>query len=212
MKTLLMGALCVLSGFGEEQPVRELSTRAIPFADSIAPWFRHGHLILFPQGGPAGTPLASMAYGFTAYGPDGQFAYQKILELPGGSQPVVRDIDFDMNGNAAVAVAASGGPSGFLKGILLLDRAGRETGFIDTGRYGAAHIAIASDRTIWTLGWQLDADHAPYPDRQDYMIVRHFSADGKEVKADLPRSVFPAGLQAIKAVSELSAVGTRRGW
>ena len=94
-----------------------------------------------------------------------------------------------------LGASALGGPSGFLSGILLLDRTGRETGLIDTGRYTPAHIAIAPDHSIWTLGWQQDADKPPLPDRQDYGIVRHFSADGKQVRAYLPRSSFPAGLE-----------------
>jgi hypothetical protein len=139
--------------------------------------------------------LSSVAYGFSAYAPDGKLAYDKTIDLPDASQPVVRDVDFDLDGNAAVGATALGGPSGFLQGILLLDRTGRQIGFIDTGRYVPAHIAIASDRSIWTLGWQQDAVRPPYPDRQDHMVVRHFSADGKEVNACLPRSAFPAGLE-----------------
>ncbi len=43
------------------------------------------------------------------------------------------------------------------------------------------------------------ADRPPYPDRQDYMIVRRYSADGKEEKECLPRSSFPAGLEPGRA-------------
>jgi hypothetical protein len=195
MKAFLISVLCVSYGFGAEQPVRELSTQAVPFAKSLAPWFRHGYLIVFPPGGAPGVPLSSVAFGFSAYAPDGKLAFDKIIELPQGSQPVVRDVDFDMDGNAAVAATAVGGESGFLHGILLLDRTGRQTAFIDTGRYVAAHLAIASDRSIWALGWQRDADIPRRADRKDYMIVRHFSVDGREVKACLPRSSFPAGLE-----------------
>jgi len=126
--------------------------------------------------------------------PDGTFAFNKNIELPGGIQPVVRDLDFDTGGSAAVAASAQGS-SGFILGILRLDRTGRQTGFIDTGRYCPASIAIASDPSIWTLGWQIAADRPPYPDRQDYMIVRRYSTDGREDKGFLPRSSFPAGLE-----------------
>ena len=81
MKTLLVVVMCVLPGFGAERPVRELSTQALPFAKSQVPWFRHGYLITFPAG-PPGSPLSSMAYGFSAYGPDGRFAFEKNIELP----------------------------------------------------------------------------------------------------------------------------------
>jgi hypothetical protein len=194
MKALFLVLLCGLLGLGAEQPVRELSTQAVPSAHSIVPLFRHGYLILFPPGGAPGASLSMIKYGFTAYSPDGNLAYQKTLQVPGGSQPVVRDVDFDADGNAAVATSAEGGPSGFLSGILLLDHTGGDTGFINTDRYVPARIAIAPDSSIWALGWQHDAQSAR-PDRQGYMIVRHFSADGKELKAHLPRSSFPPGLE-----------------
>ena len=54
---------------------------------------------------------------FTAYDREGYFAYQETLEVPGGSQPVVRDVDFDAGGNAAVGVSARSGASGMISGI-----------------------------------------------------------------------------------------------
>ena len=190
MRALFLVLLCGSSVLKAEQPVRELTTQAVPFANSIVPLFRHGYLILFPPGGGHGASLSTSKYGFTTYSPDGHLAYQKTLQVPGGSEPVVRDVDFDADGNAAVGTSALGA-SGFLSGILLLDRTGGDTGFINTGRYFPARIAIAPDHSIWTLGWQRDALSA-FPDRQDYKIVRHFSADGKELNAYLPRSVISA--------------------
>jgi hypothetical protein len=195
MKALFLGVICSLFGLGAEQPVRELSTQAVPFAHSIVPLFRHGYLVLFPPAGRPGASLSTSKYGFTAYSPEGYLAYQKTLQVPGGTEPVVRDVDFDADGNAAVGTSAVGGPSSFLSGILLLDHAGGDTGFINTGRYVPARVAIAPDRSIWTLGWQWDGPQGTQPDREDYMIVRHFSADGKELKAYLPRSSFPPGLE-----------------
>ena len=48
-------------------------------------------------------------YGFCAYRTDGHFACQKNIELPGGSQPVVGDVDFDADGNAAPVTRRSQG-------------------------------------------------------------------------------------------------------
>jgi hypothetical protein len=197
MKVLLLSVLCTFSGFSAEQPVRELSTQAVPAANSIVPLFRRGFLVMFPPGAARSDhpAISSIKYGFSVYAPDGSFAFNKNIEVPEGSQPVVRDVDFDTDGNVVVAASAQGGPSGFLMGILLLDRTGRQMGFINTGRYFPARVAIASDHSIWTLGWQMAADHPPNPDRQDYMIIRHYSADGKKAKEYLPRSSFPAGLE-----------------
>ena len=198
MKVLLLSVLCTFSALAaKEQPVRELSTQAVTFANSIVPLFRRGFVVTFPPGPARGDHprISSIKYGFSVYAADGNFAFSKSIEVPEGSQPVVRDVDFDTDGSVVVAATALGGPSGFLMGILLLDRTGRQTGFINTGRYFPASVAIASDHSIWTLGSQMAADHPPYPDRQDYMIIRHYSADGKELKACLPRSSFPAGLE-----------------
>jgi hypothetical protein len=150
---------------------------------------------LSPPGGPNGSSAAAIFFAFYPYGPDGKLAYDGTIEVPGGIQPIVRDVDFDSEGRAAVAVSATGGASGFLHGILLLDRAGRQTRFVNTGFYVPAHIAAASDYSIWTLGWQMDPTHPPFPVRPDYMIVRHMAPDGTELGAYLPRSLFPAGIE-----------------
>jgi hypothetical protein len=120
-------------------------------------------LVLWPPGGFDGVSAASVFHGFDAYGRDGKPAYKKTIEVPGGSQVVVRDVDFDAEGNAAVAAAALGGSSQFLHVIVLLDRNGNQTGLIDTGRYVLGRIAIAEDRSIWTLGWQRDAAELHIP-------------------------------------------------
>jgi hypothetical protein len=79
--------------------------------------------------------------------------------------------------------------------IILLDRNGNQTGLIDTGRYLASRIATAEDRSIWALGWQRDSVRTSYPDARDYMIVRHFFGEGKELGAYVARSTFPKGLE-----------------
>jgi hypothetical protein len=194
MKSLVIVACCTLAVAAEE-PIRELSTQAVPNYRSQSPYFRHGYLILSPPGGPNGSSAAAIFFAFYPYGPDGKLAYDGTIEVPGGIEPIVRDVDFDGEGRAAVAVSATGGASGFLHGILLLDRAGRQTRFINTGFYAPAHIAVASDHSIWTLGWQMDPNHPPFPVRPDYMIIRHMAPDGTEVGDYLPRSLFPAGLE-----------------
>jgi hypothetical protein len=199
MKILLVSVLITLSGLAAEpqQPFRELSTQAVPFPRSPIPFLRHRCLITFPPGAAPGDhpDISTVMYGFSVYAPDGSFVFNKNIEVPDGSHPVVRDVDVDTDGSVVVAVTALGGPSRFVLGILRLDRTGRQTDFINTRRYYPASIAIAPDHSLWTLGWQMTVDNPPYADRQDYMIVRHFSADGKEVKACLPRSSFPAGLE-----------------
>jgi hypothetical protein len=57
-------------------------------------------LVSWPPGGFDGVSAASVFHGFDAYGRDGKPAYTKTIEVPGGSQVVVRDVDFDAEGNA----------------------------------------------------------------------------------------------------------------
>jgi hypothetical protein len=195
VKSLLIVAYCVVAAAAPEEPARELSTQAVPSYRSQSPYFRHGYLILSPPGGPNGSSAAAIFFAFYPYGPDGKLAYDGTIEVPGGIQPVVRDVDFDGEGSAVVAVSATGGAAGFLHGVLLLDRAGRQTRFINTGFYTPAHITLASDHSIWTLGLQMDPSHPPFPVRTDYMIVRHMAPDGTELGAYLPRSLFPTGIE-----------------
>jgi len=187
LKSGLIAIVTVFSAYAAEAPVRELTTQAVPFANSRIEVFRHGYLITFPPGAGNGTPASLSMYGFWAWAPDGSFVYQKSIEVPNASQPVVRDLDFNVDGTAVVAAGALGDQSTFLSGLLFLDRTGQQTRFAGTGSYFPGHLAIAPDGSIWTLGWQNG--------REDYRIVRQFSADGKELNAFLPRSSFPAGLQ-----------------
>ena len=90
MKAILLGVLCGLTALRAAEPAKHLSTQATPTRASLIPLFRHGYLVLFPGGAFPGVPHSAIAYGFTAYGPDGQFAYQEIVQLPGGRDPVVQ--------------------------------------------------------------------------------------------------------------------------
>ena len=184
MRLSLLGILFAVSVLAES-PVRETSTQAVTAPGEPVPYFRHRYLVVFRGIGPHSE--------FSAFAPDGKLAFDKFIELPGGgSQSSVGDVDFDADGNAAVAAAAIGSTPCMLHGVLLLDRTGRQTRFIDTGCYVAAHVAIAPDHSIWTLGWQRDSGGTE-EDQKDYMIVRHFDYDGMQLSASLPRWSFPKG-------------------
>ncbi len=187
MRWFLLGIVIVFCARAADAPVRELTTQAAPFPHSQVPVFRHGYLITFPPLGRSGASAWLSLYGFSAWAPDGSLAYQASIEVPDGSQSIVEDMDFNADGSAVVAATALGSQSKLLAGLLFLDRTGRDTGFNSTSPYFPGHIAIAPDGSIWTLGWQNN--------HQDYRIVRHFSSEGTELKAFLPRSSFPPGLE-----------------
>lgn len=187
MRTVLFVALYGLQAFAADQPVRQMFTLAV--SGGSVPVFRHGYVLIFPPPARSGP-----SNGFAAYGPDGKLAFDTVIEVPGGSHSAVGEVDFDENGNAAVGANAIGSSSQHLFGIVLLDRAGRQTGFIDTGLYVPIHLAIAPDHSIWTLGWKKSDDGSGEEDRSDYMLVRQFSFDGKLLQSVLPRSLFSKGI------------------
>jgi hypothetical protein len=185
MRMLLLALCAGLPALPASPPIREKLTQAVSFPDVPVPQFRHGFLVLLHS------PTSN---GLSAFGPDGSLAFDQVIELPGGGLPsTVTDVDFDQDGNAAVAAGALGTAPCMVNGVLLLDRAGRQIRFIDTGCFVPGHVAIAPDHSIWTFGYQVDPGNLT-EDRQDYMTVRQFTFDGKQVSAFLPRSSFPKGL------------------
>jgi hypothetical protein len=187
MRFVLLGAVCALCAFAGD-PDREVLSQAFAFADAPIPVFRHGYLVTFP---PTSGPFNS----FSVFAPDGRLAFEKTIELPGGGSSVsVADVDLDADGNVAVAAHAPGSGGCMLHVVLVLDRTGRQTGLINTGCFVVGHLAMGPDHSIWTLGWER-ASGTTDEDWQDYMIVRRFTMDGKQVSAFLPRSLFPKGLE-----------------
>jgi hypothetical protein len=124
----------------------------------------------------------------TLFAPDGH----QMLTLPliGNDTVSILNVAIDSDTTLALSRRDEAGAA-----IELRDAFGNLLQSINTGRYIPAHVAFGEDHTIWSLGWQTDATKLLYPDRQDYMILRHYSRDGKEIGAYLPRSLFPVGLE-----------------
>lgn len=113
MRVVLLGTMWALSAFPASQPVRETFTQAVTARNQRIAKFRHGYLVaLEPGNGPAN--------GISAFAPDGTLAFEKVVELPsGGSHSSVADVDFDADGNGAVAASAFGTTPCMLHGVLL---------------------------------------------------------------------------------------------
>jgi hypothetical protein len=124
----------------------------------------------------------------TLFPPDGR----QVLTLPLVGNDTVRILNAAIDSETTIALSRRDGAG---SAIELRDAFGNLLQSINTGRYVPEHLAFGEDHTIWSLGWQTDATKLLYPDRQDYMILRHYSRDGKEIGAYLPRSLFPAGLE-----------------
>jgi hypothetical protein len=185
VKFVRLGAfLFALTGFAANQPAREMLSPAIIAGGLRVPEFSHGYVIVYqPESGPANS--------FTAFAPDGRLAFSKTIEVPGGTHVSLSTVDFDAEGNSAVAANALGA-AGYLHSLLLFDAAGRQTGFVDTGRYVPLDVAIAPDHSIWTMGWMRGTGNPVMEDGQEYMVVRQFAPDGRQMGGFLPRYAFPA--------------------
>lgn len=89
-----------------------------------------------------------------------------------------------------------GSPAGHSGGIVFLDKDGLDTGFIDTGLYMPSALSFAEDHSLWTFGWRWDSAR---PDvrssRDDYMLVRHYTADRNLAGRYLSRALFAQGVQ-----------------
>jgi hypothetical protein len=194
-----MGLLLLLLA---ASPVREMQSQAIAVGGQKVPLFRHGHLVTYP-------PVSGPVNSFSVFGPGGGLQFEKTIQLDGHTS--ISDVDVDTDGSAAVAASAVGNGGCNLHGIVLLDRVGRQTTFIDTGCFVVARVAIAPDHAIWTIGFQRDSGRAE-EDQQDYMIARQYTFDGNQARAFLPRSSFPKGLPpAAPGSAELFVTQDRLG-
>lgn len=132
----------------------------------------------------------------TAYAPDGRRLFNTVVTDPQGGVMSIMSAAVDTDGTFAVT-ASLGSGQGYAGGIVFLDSAGRQMRFAETGRYMPAHVCFDRNHFLWTFGWQrgeLDRE-----DKQDYLQVRKFSKDAKEVGGHLPRSWFPGGLSPFKS-------------
>jgi hypothetical protein len=126
------------------------------------------------------------------YGPDGHFRFPLSFQLPGAEVSYAYDVAPDADGS--FVVAATGGAADMRhwhkSGLVMFDSTGFQSAFIDTGDFRCAHVAIASDHSVWVLGSQYSGNK----EQEHYPILRKFSRTGDLLGSFLDRSTFPAGL------------------
>lgn len=168
-KLLIAVALGPICAAAADLPVREVTsqaTRAYPLAA-----FRDGYMFWLDK---ATVQL---------FAPQGYAAFARVLNLPGGASPWSDSLAVDSDGSIAIAVSYKARQAG---AILLLDKNGLDTGFIDTGRYLPSNLSFGEDHSLWSFGSQSGPE--------DYQMVRRYNADRKETGRNLARSLFPNGL------------------
>jgi hypothetical protein len=146
------------------------------YRSDTVPTFEQGYLLFKVRTG-----------GFEVFGPDGVRRFFAVVENPAGS--TVMSLAADSDGSIAVGLAFPG-PQGFNGGIAYFDPSGKQTRFVDTGKYRPAHICFDRDHSLWTFGEQRDSSNDS-EERSDYMMFRKYSVDGKETGRYGPRSIVP---------------------
>jgi len=165
-------------------------------AGAPLPTFDRGYLIFLNPW----TPVVDV------FGPNGVLLHSTAvsaphaISTPNAPQVYVHGAAIDEDGTLAVALAytsalnpVAGRPPIYSGGIAFLDRTGRQTRFIDTGVYETSGLCFAPDHSLWTFGWQRDAEKKGEL-LTDYLMFRKYSPEGTQVGAYVSRSLFPAGL------------------
>jgi hypothetical protein len=201
MKMLLTAALFVNAALAAGAPIREVQSECPAVANQPVCQFRNGYMFQFD------TVVNRV---IRVYAPDGRFTVNLPLQLPGASVSWPRDVAVDSDGTF---VAGAFGGEGDVRhpgqfGVAMFDANGIQTAVIDTKNFSPNHVTIAADHSIWVMGSQARGPGEP---RQDYMILRKYTRDGKPAGSYLPRSTFPAGLEPgeASAPATLMAAGNR---
>ena len=164
---LLFFVVCASAAIGADA-VRHVRYQTESLAPTNSPpTFDNGYLVVYG--------LAS----HSVYAPDGSLAYN--ISWPEGVHITYIAVDTDQT-------AAAAADHGNIKGsIAIFDRTGSQIRVIETGQYLPSFVCFAPDHSLWTTGKHVRHSLA---DKPEFFILRHFSHDGKELGAFLPRSSF----------------------
>ena len=164
-KLLLFVCILLSQAMSASEPVREVSYRGADLAPTnTRPTFDHGYLAVYdPEK-------------INIYGPDGAFAFS--FAPPHGGLTVSVAVDTD----GTVAAAVGFMPPDYGPGVAVLDRTGALQTYVATRPYSPTQVCFAPDHSIWTIG------NARAKETPDYFVLHHYSREGKELGAFLPRS------------------------
>jgi hypothetical protein len=153
---------------------------------NITPTFDHGYLVVYDRDESV-----------DVYASDGSLRYKASAHGPDGSHAWIRNAAVDADGTLALSVeyplSCNVAGLGLIAlrsgGIAIFDQAGVEARFIDTRcDYWPTQVAFATDHSLWAIG-SLGRTKASMT--ADYLTLRHYSQNGEQVGAFLPRASFP---------------------
>ena len=117
------------------------------------------------------------------YSPDGSPA----LRLVGGKERSLTNAAVDTDGTAVAGVSRISNAA-TVGGVAVFDHTGVLLREFGTGEYVPTQLCFGPDHSLWTIGWK---DGNTADSAKDFFILRHYSLDGKELGAYLPRSSLP---------------------
>jgi hypothetical protein len=162
------------------EPVRETVFEAGQFRWPTIPGF-HGSRIYFRD--------QARHNRVSLYSTDGKAEATFDTPVSAGALPEVLTLAIDSDGTVAVAWQSASGTKASA-GIDYHAATGKLLRSIDTGSFVPAHLAFAPDHSLWSFGWQRDSFEPRRPDPEDYMTLRRFDPDWRQVAAQLPHSIF----------------------
>jgi hypothetical protein len=196
VKLMLTSAILVGSAFAALIPGDEITYTAAFSPGASPPLFDKGHLIF----------LSSETPSIELFGKDGLLIYAtsvsapNAISTPNAPRVYLYGAAIDTDGTLGVAVGYASAPNSnpgkppiYSGGIAFFDRSGSQIRFVDTGRYSPSNLCFAPDHSLWSFGWQRDAQKSG-EDRTDYLMLRKYSQEGSQLGAYVSRSLFPAGL------------------
>jgi hypothetical protein len=201
-RIVLSAAALICSARAADGPVRDVTyTLANPCPQGGCPGLVVDSGYLFELKPSGNAPVN----GFSVFDPTGRLAYQVDIIAPDGSPahliPRSDAWSADTDGMVLVPMWYGGyGGNGHVKGggIGVLDQGGKQIRFVETGRFLPDAACFGPDHSIWVIGTQFtpvrEGDAIDHVQREDYNLVRHYSAEGKEIASFLPRSLFAPGL------------------
>jgi len=131
--------------------------------------------------------IAVRSGSFEVWGPDGVERFLGVVDNPPGAE--ITSLAVDSDGSVAAGIGFPG-PQGFSGGIAYFDSSGKQTRFVDTGKYAPAHVCFDRNHSLWTFGWQRHSS-GDREEPSNYMMFRKYSADGSEAGRYGPRSFLP---------------------
>jgi hypothetical protein len=164
-------------------PLREVTSQAALVGNQPVPAFYNGYIYYVDDPGNNYVRL---------YAPDGHLALATAMQQQKPGPVWTQSVAVDSDGTIAISWVY-GKEAGGTAEIDFLDGNGRLTSSIATGTYVPAHITFDGNHNVWSFGYDTGYEWGSRRSG-DYLTVRKYSRDGKQLGAWLPRSSFPAGL------------------